>query len=61
MSFVSLLIAFLLFLYLALAPVLEYTISSDFNVVAWGLAFFALGHLVPGAVATYRTRRIPRD
>lgn len=61
MSFLSLLIAFVLFLYAAMAPVLDYTIDADFNVVAWGLAFFTLGHLLPGMVATYRTRQLPRD
>lgn len=61
MAFLSFFIAFLLFLYAALASVLDYTISADFNVIAWGLAFFVLGHLAPGAVAAYRTRSFPRD
>ena len=56
MVFLSFLVAFILFLYAALAPVLDYTISADFNVIAWGLAFVALGFLLPGAVTAYRTR-----
>lgn len=39
-------VSFILFLYAALAPVLDYVISGDFNVIAWGLAFFALGHVL---------------
>lgn len=60
MAFLSFLISFVLFLYAALAGVLDYTINPDFNVIAWGLAFFVLGHLVPGAVTAYRTRDLPR-
>ena len=56
MVFVSFLIAFLLFLYAALAPVLDYTISGDFNVIAWGFVFFTLAFLVPHAQATYVAR-----
>lgn len=42
-----LLLSVLLFLYAALAPVFDYVISPDFHVIAWGLFFFALAHLVP--------------
>jgi hypothetical protein len=61
MVFVSFLIAFLLFVYAALAPVLDYTINADFHVVEWGLVFLALGFLVPQSVvaaATYRNREV---
>lgn len=37
--FISFLIAFLLFLYAALSPILNFTIDPDFNVLAWGFAF----------------------
>lgn len=59
MVFVLYLISFLIFLYGALAPVLDYTISADFNVLLWGLVFFTLAHVVPGAVVAYRTRDLP--
>lgn len=60
MVFVSFLLSFLIFLYGALAAPLDYVVSADFNVALWGLAFFVLGHLIPGAVVTYQTRRVPR-
>ena len=57
MVFISLLIAFVCFLIAALAPVFEWTLG-DFNAIAWGLTFFALASLLPGAVTAYRTRNI---
>lgn len=46
MAFLFFIIAFLLFIYKALAPVFDYVINGDFDVIAWGLAFFVLGHIV---------------
>lgn len=57
MVFISLLIALFCFLIAALAPVFEWTLGS-FNAIAWGLFFFTLASLVPGAVSVYRTRNI---
>lgn len=57
MVFVSFLIAFLLFVYDALSPILGYDIDSDFKVVSWGLAFVALGFLLPLAAVVSNNRR----
>lgn len=59
MVFVLYLVSFLIFLYGALAAPLDYVVSADFSVLFWGLAVFVLAHLAPGAVTTYRTRRLP--
>lgn len=59
MVFVLYLLSFLIFLYGALSAPLDYAISSEFNVLLWGLVAFSLAHVVPGAVTTYRTRNLP--
>lgn len=56
-AFFSLLIAVVIFLIGALAPVFTWDLGR-FSVLYWGLFFFALSFLVP-AVATYRGRRLP--
>lgn len=62
MAVVSFFISFLLFLYAALDTVLDYTISPDFDVMAFGFVFLALGHLLshytPGYFGNNRGRGI---
>lgn len=56
MTFFSFLLSFLLFLYAAMSPVLNYSIDPDFHVMAWGFTFLAFGFMFPGAVTFYRAR-----
>lgn len=58
MAFISLLVAVFIFFIGALAPIFEWDLGS-FSVLYWGLFFFSLSFLVPGAVATYKSRRLP--
>lgn len=58
MVFISFLISFLFFLYAALAPMFDWVVNGNLNVLAWGLVFFVLGHLLPGAVVAYQTRSV---
>lgn len=61
LAFYSFLAALVLFLYAALAPILDFTISPDFKVYAWGFFFLTLGFLAPlgAGVRGFRGRRGP--
>lgn len=58
MVFIMYVISFLFFLYAALAPMFDWVINDNLNVLAWGLMFFVLGHLLPNAVGVYQTRSV---
>lgn len=61
MVFISYLVAFLFFFYAALAPMFDWVINPNLNVVAWGLTFFVLGHLLPDAVGVYHSRSVRKQ
>jgi hypothetical protein len=60
MSFIAFLVAFVLFLVNALASEYDWNLHGH-NYLAWGLVFLSLGFLLPGAIASYRSRRIVNE
>lgn len=55
MSYFSFLASFVCFLILVLAGLFDWALG-DFDAIAWGLMFLALGHFLGGGVAWVRSK-----